>query len=285
MRVAVLGTGIMGAPMARNLLRAGHEVVVWNRTAEKARALEPDGATVADDPVGALHGVDAVMTMLTDGAAVEAVADATGPGLAGKLWWQASTVGMEATQALAELAAQRGATFVDAPVLGTKAPAEQGSLVVLASGADEALDRAQPLFDACGSRTMRLGGAGTGTRLKLVANHWVALVVNGLAETLALAEGLGLDGHTFLEAIDGGPLDLGYAHLKGPGMLDRDLPVAFPLRHALKDVDLLLRAAHLHDVDLGLAPAMRERFSRAVDQGLGDADLAAVFEVSRPSSR
>ena len=282
MNIAFLGTGIMGAPMARNLARAGHDVTVWNRSAEKAQPLAEHGAHVAQDPAASVAEAEVVVTMLTDADAVESVMREAAPAApAGAVWWQASTVGIEGTERLVALAAEHGPAYVDGPVLGTKGPAERGALVVLASGDAEAVQRCLPLFDAVGSKTIRLGQAGEATRLKLVLNHWVLVVTDGLAETIALAEGLGLDPNLFLEAIEGGSLDLGYAHLKVPGMIAGELPLAFPLKHALKDAELVLEAAQRHGLDLGLAPALRDRFARAAEAGHADEDMGMVVEASR----
>jgi 3-hydroxyisobutyrate dehydrogenase len=282
MNITFLGTGIMGAPMARHLVDAGHDVTVWNRSAEKARPLGEHGASVAEDPAAAMAGAEIVVTMLTDGPAVEDVMREAAPAAPeGAVWWQASTVGISANEALAALAEDHGLAYVDAPVLGTKGPAEAGELVVLASGPDAALDRLAPLFDAVGSKTIRLGAAGGGTRFKLVMNHWVLAVTDAIAETLAFAEGVDLDPASFLDAIEGGNLDIGYAHLKGPGMIAGELPVAFPLKHALKDAELILEAADRHDVDLGLAVAVRDRFARAADDGHADDDMGMVIAATR----
>src|SRR4051794_14045514 len=241
MRIAFRGTGTMGAPMARHLLAAGHDVAVWNRTRAKAEPLAEHGARVADTAAEAAVGAEALVTMLADGGAVADAVTQAAPA-PGTLWWQASTVGIAGIEALDLLARERGLTLVDAPVLGTKAPAEEGKLVVLASGPGAALDRCAPLFDAVGSRTMRVGEAGAATRLKLVCNLWVLAVTTGLAETITYAEGLDVDPAQFLEAIAGGALDIGYAKLKGPGMIAGELPVAFALAMALKDADLMLEA-------------------------------------------
>jgi 3-hydroxyisobutyrate dehydrogenase len=277
MRISFLGTGIMGAPMARHLVEAGHDVTVWNRSADKARPLGEAGASVAEDPAAAVSGAEVVVTMLSDGGVVEEVMREAAPAAAeGAIWWQASTVGIVATERLVALAREHGLAYVDAPVLGTKGPAEQGQLVVLASGDDDALDRLAPLFDAVGSKTIRLGAAGAGTRFKLVMNHWVLAVTDAIAETLAFARGLDLDPALFLDAIEGGSLDIGYAHLKGPGMIKGELPVAFPLKHALKDADLILEAGDRHDLQLALAGVVRDRFAQAADAGHGDADMGMV---------
>jgi 3-hydroxyisobutyrate dehydrogenase len=285
MRVTFLGTGIMGAPMARHLAEAGHAVTAWNRSADKARPLAEHGVHVADDVAAAVVGAEVVVTMLTDAVAVEDVmAEAAPAAPDGALWWQASTVGISGTEALAALAEEHGLVLVDAPVLGTKGPAEDGALTVLASGPDDALTRLAPLFDAVAAKTMRLGDAGTGTRFKLVMNHWVLTVTDAIAETIAFAEGVDLDPALYLEAIAGGPLDLGYAHLKGPGMIAGDLPVAFPLKHALKDAELILEAAERHELDLALAETVRDRYAQAADEGHADEDMAMVVAATRATS-
>jgi 3-hydroxyisobutyrate dehydrogenase len=285
MKIAFLGTGIMGAPMARHLAAAGHDVAVWNRSADKAQPLAEHGARIAEDPAGAVAGAEVVVTMLADADAVADVLGAAGDALpSGAVWWQASTVGIAGTERLVALAGERGLAYVDAPVLGTRGPAEAGELVVLASGDAEAVERCAPLFDAVGAKTVRLGAAGEASRFKLVMNHWVLGVTDMIAETIAFAEGVELDPALFLDAIEGGALDIPYAHLKGPGMIAGELPVAFPLRHALKDAELILEAAARHDLDLGLAPVLRDRYARAADAGYADADMGMVVEASRPSA-
>lgn len=280
--VALLGTGTMGAPMARNLLRAGLPVRVWNRTADKARALESDGATVAADPATAVDGADVVVTMLDAIDAVRETIAAAAPALdARQVWVQASTVGVAGTQGLAELAEELGPRFVDAPVLGTLGPAQDGTLVVLASGPDEAIDVARPVFDAIGSRTMRVGAAGAGTRLKLVANSWVLAVTTATAEAFALARGLDVDPRLFLEAVSGGPLDLPYLQVKGQAMLDDEYPAAFTVRNALKDARLVGDAAGDAGVRNGIATVAAEHLDRALQAGHGDADMAALYKGVR----
>jgi 3-hydroxyisobutyrate dehydrogenase len=277
MRVAVLGTGIMGAPMARNLARAGHGVTAWNRTRAKAEGLD---ARVADSPAEAVDGADAVITMLSDGDAVAAALD--GVTLGGEqVWWQASTVGLEATERLARLAGD--AAFVDGPVLGTRQPAEEGKLIVLASGPREARQRLAPLFEAVAAKTIEVGDeAGASSRLKLVLNAWIVSLVESLGETIALAEGLEVDPRRFFEAIEGGPLDFPYARMKGKLMLERayDEP-SFKLSLAAKDARLALEASH---GDLPLLEAVRAQMERAVEAGHGDHDMAATVEACRGRS-
>jgi 3-hydroxyisobutyrate dehydrogenase len=286
MRITFLGTGIMGAPMARHLAAAGHDVTAWNRTADKARPLAEHGVAVAEDAAAAMTGAEVVVTMLTDGRAVEDVMEEVAPAAgSGAVWWQASTVGVSGTEALEALAEEHGLTLVDAPVLGTKGPAESGELVVLASGPAAARATLAPLFGAVGSRTIALGDApGAATRFKLVMNHWVLALTTAIAETIAFAEGVDLDPALFLDAIEGGSLDVGYAHLKGPGMIGGELPVAFPLKHALKDADLILEAGDRHALDLALAHTIRDRYAAAAAAGHADDDMGMVVAASRATS-
>jgi 3-hydroxyisobutyrate dehydrogenase len=276
MRIALLGTGIMGAPMARHIAAAGQDVAAWNRTREKAEGIE--GVSVAGSPAEAVAGAEVVVTMLAD---ADAVADVMGEAIdsvdASAIWWQCSTVGIEGTERLHALADEHGLAFVDAPVLGTKQPAEEGKLTVLASGPSAALDTLAPLFDAVGAKTVRLGDVGEGTRAKLVMNHWVLALTTATAETIGLARALDVDPKLFLDGIAGGPLDSAYAQLKGAAILeDRTGDASFPLKHAHKDARLVVEAARANGADLGLAPAVQERFARADEAGLGDCDMAAV---------
>lgn len=284
--VAVLGTGIMGAAMTRNLLAAGMEVRVWNRSREKAEPIAESGATVADSPAEAAEGAGFVLTMLPEAGVIEEVAGG-GEGALSTLpddgiWLQMSTVGIEGHERLAALAKERGVTYVDAPVLGTKDPAEQGQLVVLASGPEEVRERCEPVFDAVGSKTLWLGPAGVGSRLKLVTNNWIVGLLGVLAETISLAEATGVDPARFLEVIEGGPLGLPYAQMKGKMMIEEDFPTSFALELARKDAGLVLDAAGAQDLRLTVAEAVAARFDEAISAGHGEEDMAAVYEAAKP---
>jgi 3-hydroxyisobutyrate dehydrogenase len=275
--VALLGTGTMGAGMARSIAAAGLPLRVWNRTPERAAPLS-DVAEVADSVPDAVRGADVVLTMLYDADSVAAtMEEARGHVGPEAIWLQQGTVGIDGTARLAKLADDLGVGFVDAPVLGTKKPAADGALVVLASGPDELRDRVAPVLEAIGSRTLWVGEAGAGSRLKLAANAWVFTVVEGVAESLALTRDLGLDPRLFLEAISGGALDAPYVGLKGTAMLDGSFDPAFALAGALKDADLILEAARDAGLELGVLPGVREHFARAVEAGHGDLDMAATY--------
>lgn len=283
--VSVLGTGIMGAAMARNLARAGHAVRVWNRTRDKAEPLAADGAQVADTPADAVRDADVVLTMLYDGDTVLEVMRQAAPALRpGVAWVQATTAGLEALGGLADFADEHGLVFYDAPVLGTRQPAEAGQLLVLAAGPSQGREAVTPVFDAVGARTVWTGddGAeGTASRLKLVANSWVLAVTNAVGETLALAKALGVDPQQFLDAIGGGGLDMGYLHAKADVILnDRYTPASFAVTTAGKDARLIVAAGTRHGVRLDVAAAAAERFRRAAEAGHGDDDMAAAYHAS-----
>ena len=273
-QVAFLGAGIMGAPMARNLAAAGHEVTAWNRTSAKAEGL---GATVAQSPAEAVAGAEFVITMLADAHAVDAAL--AGVELtADQVWWQCSTVGVEAIERLAQ---DTSAQFVDGPVLGTKAPAEQGALTVLASGPGRA--RLAEISEPVAATVWDLGdGISAGTRMKLVANSWVLALVEGLAQTIALAEGLGIDPRQFLDIIEGGLMDTPYAKLKGNAMIERAFDPSFPLALAHTDAGLMLDAARAAGLELSLPALIREQMGRATEAGHGDKDMSATFLASCP---
>jgi len=276
--VALLGTGTMGAGMARNIAAAGIPLRVWNRTAERARPLAEVGATVAGTAAEAVDGADVVLTMLFDTESVEsAITDARDSLAHGTVWLQQATVGVEGTERLSKLAEELGLVYVDAPVLGTKKPAEDGTLVVLASGPESARETVQPILDAIGSTTTWLGEAGQGTRLKLVANSWVLTVVEGIAEALILARALGVDPQRFLDVVKGGAMDAPYVQLKGRAMLDGDFAPSFGLDGAAKDAGLIVDAARAAGADVAVIEAVQQHFARALSEGYGDKDLSATY--------
>ncbi len=288
--VAVIGTGIMGAPMAANLASSGLDVRVWNRSREKAEPLADRGADIADSPADAAAGADVVLTMLADGGAVESVMSGERGALAAMgddaVWLQMSTVGIDATERLLSLAAQRGVAFVDAPVLGTRKPAEQGELMVLAAGPEALRERCAPVFDAVGREVRWVGvQAGAASRFKLVLNAWLLSLTETLSETIAFARELGVDPAEFLDAIDGGPLGLGYAQLKGKPMIALAFDeVAFSLSLAAKDARLVHDAIEaIEDAEsrLPFFAALDAQYARADELGHGHEDMAAVHHAAR----
>jgi 3-hydroxyisobutyrate dehydrogenase len=281
MRVAVLGTGIMGGPIARRLADAGHDVRAWNRTLERAEGL---GAEAAATPAEAVADAELLVTMLADGPTVDAVMREAAPAaVPGAVWAQTSTVGAEWTQRLAALAAEAGLVYVDAPVLGTRAPAEQGQLVVLLAGPEDARVTCTAVLPAIARKLVSLGDeVGSASALKLVLNHWILNSLENVAETVAFAQALGVEPERFLESIAGGGMDMPYAHMKTEVILSGKLDEpSFTLRLAAKDVELILDAASSAGVDLALARASLARMSQAIELGHGDEDMAATYYATR----
>ncbi len=279
--VAVLGAGgTMGKGMARNAAAADLPVHAWNRTPSKlddlagVRGIETF-ATAREAVVGA----DLVVTMLSDVEATLAAMSGPDGGAAGPegaLWVQMGTIGVEGSERCAELARDRGLEYVDAPVMGTKKPAEEGQLVVLASGAEDPRERLEPFFDAVGKRTIWLGPAGQGSRLKVVVNSWICAITEGTAEMLRLAAALGLEPGLALDAIEDGPLEAPYLRLKGEAMLKGDYTPSFRLALAAKDARLAVEAGEEAGAEIPMLEAIAAQMT-AVAATHPDEDLAVLF--------
>ncbi len=277
-RVSVLGLGIMGSAMARRVVGAGLATTVWNRSAARAAAF--DGvATVAPSAAAAVADADVVLSMLFDADAVRAVMSAALPAVRpGTIWLQCSTIGVAAAREFAGLAGAAGVRFVDAPVVGTKAPAENGTLTVLVAGSEDAVDEARPVLEAISAKVLRAGAqAPAASALKLAVNAWVATITAGIAQSLTMAARLGLDPDLVLESLRGGAADSPYAHLKGTAMLSGGFDPQFELVGLLKDVRLA-RAA-LPDLPQDLLAALEALYASAADGGSAHEDIAAVWRA------
>jgi 3-hydroxyisobutyrate dehydrogenase len=278
-RVAVLGTGIMGSAMARNLVSAGQSTTVWDRSPAATAALADAGALVGASPAEAVRDARVVITMLPDsdvvnsvifdGGVVQALAE-------GAVWAQMGTIGVTATTGIATRLGQLrpDVLFVDAPVSGSKGPAEAAQLLILASGPPAAAAVVRPVFTAIGRKTVWLGEAGQGSRMKLVVNAYMSILIEGVAEALELAGRLGIDTAKLAEAIEGGPLDAPIADAKLHKMERGDFAPEFPLEWALKDVDLALGAAA--EDELPVLAALSRQWRAAVDAGHGREDVSAA---------
>jgi 3-hydroxyisobutyrate dehydrogenase len=286
--IAVLGTGRMGAPIARNLLAAEFPVSVWNRTAARAEPLTEDGARLAATPAEAVKDAEVVLTMLADGNAIEGAMSGPDGALTalrpGSVWIQMATIGIDWTERLAKLAAEHDVELVDAPVSGSDGPAREAQLVVLASGPQELRVITEPVFDALGRKTLWLGPAGQGTRLKLLLNNWLATQVEAVAETIVLAEALGVHPHVFIDTIADSPLGSPYAVAKGRAMIDGEFAPGFALRMAFKDVDLALEAARELGTELPVTFALEPRWQQAIADGHADEDVAVVVSAAKPEA-
>ena len=280
--VAVLGIGAMGRGMAVSALRAGIPTIVWNRTMDATRDLAELGAEVAETAADAARRAAVVITMVTNADAVISIARDHGMLAAmapGAVWAQMSTIGVEGTDRVAAMAgAERpDVMLLDAPVSGSKDPAERGQLTIFASGPGEARARVAPLFNALGQRTIWVGEAGDGTRLKLVNNAWLAFASEAVATSLALARRLGLETEAVVDALDGSPLVSTWQTAKLRRIADGEFSAQFALSLALKDVRLALQAAG--DDRFAALACLADEWQQAVDQGLGEQDLTVVTRV------
>lgn len=281
-QIAFLGIGTMGHGMAESALRAGLPTTVWDRHPELTRDLAEHGAEVATTAAEAARQAGIVVTMVPDAAAVISVARDQGMLAAlapAAIWVQMSTIGLAGiNDVMALVAGERpDVVLLDAPVSGSKDPAEQGQLIIFASGPDEMRPRVGRPFNALGQRTVWVGAAGTGTRLKLVNNTWLALGTEAVADSVALGLRLGLDIDTVAAAIAGGPLVSPWQAAKLQRIAHDEFSAQFALSLALKDVRLALQAAG--DGSLAVLECLADEWQRAVDSGLGEQDLTIVTRV------
>ncbi len=277
MRVAFLGLGIMGQAMATNLVRAGHEVAVWNRTPGK----QPEGARVAASPAEAALGAEAVWMAVSDTAAVESVLfgpDGVEPSLTdGMIVVDSSTISPSATRKFAERVARKGAHYVDSPMTGSKVAAESGTLLFIVGGEEQTIERLKPLYAAMGKKIFRMGEVGKGQSAKLVMNLQIALIYEGFAEALTLAAKLGVDAETLMPLVQASMVKSGVVEYKAPFVLGRDFSANFPLRLMRKDIRLALDAAKEVRVKLPGLETVEEIYEMAIEDGHADLDYAATL--------
>ncbi len=278
-RVGLLGVGLMGTAMGHRLLDEGIEVIAWDHTSEHTRTIEERGGARAENPNEVVIGADVVITMLPT---APIILDVVEPLLedwpAATIWLQMSSVGAAEADQLTEVADAHGVTLVDAPVSGSTHPAEQGELTILASGPDSARESAEPVFEALGSRVLWVGEAGMGSRLKMAANHWMIAMTAALAESMHLCEAMGLDQQQFIDLLDGGPLGSAYGLQKLDEMKRHQYPAGFPVRLALKDLELVREVEQSSQATMPLLDVVLERFLTA-SENHADQDLAAIYEV------
>ena len=280
-RVGVLGVGLMGSAMGHRLLDRGIEVIAWDRNPEQISAIEERGGKRADEPTEVVRGADVVITMLPT---APIVLDVVEPLLEdwpeATIWLQTSSIGATEADQLTEVAQAHGVTLVDAPVSGSTHPAEEGELTILASGPDSARASVEPVFEALGSRVLWVGEAGMGSRLKMAANHWMIAMTAALAESMHLCEAMGLDQRQFIELLDGGPLGSAYGLLKLDEMRRHEYPAGFPVRLALKDLELVHEVEQSSRAAMPVLDVVLDRFLSA-NEDHADEDLASVYELRR----
>jgi 3-hydroxyisobutyrate dehydrogenase len=277
--VGLLGLGLMGSAMAHRLLDQGIAVIAWDRNPDHVRELEGHGGQSGETPREVVHGAEVVITMLPT---AEVIAEVVTPLLddwpKDAIWLQMSSVGAAEADQLTQAANARAVTLVDAPVSGSTHPAETGQLTILASGPDSTRAGLQPVFSALASRVLWVGAAGMGSRLKLAANHWMITMVAALAESMHLCQEMGLDQQQFIELLDGGPLGSAYALQKLDEMRRHQYPAGFPVRLALKDLELVSEVQRSARAPMPLLEVVLERFATA-SSAFADQDLAAIYEL------
>ena len=277
MRVAFLGLGIMGRPMASNLVKAGHEVAVWNRSAGK----EVEGARNAASPADAARDAEVVWLCVSDTAAVEQVlfgAEGVDQSLReGMIIADSSTISPSATRRFAERVARKGVRYVDSPVTGSKVGAEAGTLLFIVGGEEQTIETLKPLYAAMGKKIFRMGETGMGQSAKLAMNLQIALIYEGFAEGLTLAAKLGVEPATLVPLINASMVKSGVVEYKAPFVLQRDFTANFPLRLMRKDIRLALEAAKESRVKLPGLETVEEIYDMAVEDGHAELDFAATL--------
>ncbi|MDC9615013.1 NAD(P)-dependent oxidoreductase [Xenorhabdus khoisanae] len=279
--IAILGTGIMGFPIAKHIHNSGYTVHAWNRTFEKAQPLKKEGIYVFSEPQDAVKHADIILTVLNDSKAVFDVLNMAAPTISsGTILIQLSTIGNKATTELALFAENKGIILYDAPVLGSKQPAENAELVILASGPESEKSLIQPIFDVIGKKTVWISDqVGQSSHLKIVLNHWVFTLTHGIAESLLLAKSLGLDPHLVPDLLKGGPLDSTFMQGKAGAMLSDNYDPSFTITNALKDAKLVAESALSVGLDLDGIQASLQRFEKAAESGHGNKDMAATYLI------
>ncbi|MBE9597830.1 NAD(P)-dependent oxidoreductase [Pedobacter sp. MC2016-24] len=281
LKIGWAGLGNMGSPMALNLIKAGYELIVYNRNREKEKELLLAGATSAADLPNLAAEADIVFTMLADDAAVKSVYNEQDGLLAGaqagKLLIDMSTVAPETSRYLSKLCADKAVAFLEAPVSGSVQPAREGKLIILAAGAVQDFEKAKPLLDSLGKLTLHLGVAGSGSSAKVAINYLLAINVQALAETVLFAERNGISNADMLTIINEGACGNGIIKLKTPAILANNFPPAFALKYIVKDLKLAKGAG----LDSALSNPLLSTFEAAAADGLGDEDLMAVIKYLR----
>ena len=281
-KIGFIGMGIMGQPMARNILRAGYEIMVYNRTRDKTTPIAGEGARIASIPSEIGEWADIVILMLTGPEAIDAVlggGDGLLKSMSGGVIINMSTVPPSYTKNLVLKFRDRAIKFIDAPVSGSKKPAEDATLIILAGGPHEDIKRLEPLFLTMGKRVVYCGEAGQGSAMKMVVNLLLAIMMAGLSEAVSFGESLGLDTETILDTILSGPLGCGIFNLKRDMFKNNVFPAQFPLKHMAKDLGFIIDTAKESNAAISLGQAALRLYGDAMEKGLGDKDVAAVKKL------
>jgi 3-hydroxyisobutyrate dehydrogenase-like beta-hydroxyacid dehydrogenase len=283
-RVGFIGLGIMGSRMAANLAAAGYELTVWNRTAATAEAFGAEhGVSVATTPAELAAVSDVVIKIVVDGEQVEEILfgehGIVAGARAGTLCIDMSTISPEMTRSLGERLGEHGIGFIDAPVTGSSPGAQAGTLTIMAGGSEADLQRADPIFDVLGAKTVHCGALGQGQTIKVITNAIAASNAAVLAQALVVARGAGVDLAALTEVIDGGAADSRMAQLKLQPMVERQYDTLFRLDHMIKDVDFALKLAEAEGTPFDYAAQTRELMAEASSEGFGEVDFASLYEA------
>lgn len=283
MKYGFLGLGIMGGPMATNLIKAGHELVVWNRGREKCSPLSELGAEVMGTPREVVTACDITFAMLADPAASEAVClgpDGVLDGIEpGKGYVDMSTIDPDTSVDMGAAVTDCGGRYLEAPVSGSKQPAETGNLVFLAAGDETLFQDVGPALDIMGKKKVFLGELGQAARMKLIVNMVMGGMMTAFSEGLGLAKNCGLESNDLLDVLSAGAMANPMFEIKGPAMAAGNFPTAFPLKHMEKDLRLAVELGGNHVQILPMAETAQEFFAKALEQGLGDDDFSAVYRT------
>lgn len=281
-RIGFIGMGIMGVPMAKNLLKAGHALTVYNRTAEKCAPVAAEGAAIAATPLELTKACDVIIVMLTGPEAIDNAFfgdEGASEACDGKIVINMSTVSPAYSRELAANLDALGAAFVDAPVSGSKKPAEEGTLVILAGGEEKTISQVEPILLGMGKKVVRCGPAPNGSMMKMSINLLLGAMCEGLAEMISFGERGGLDRKTMLDVIMAGPLKNGLFELKAPMFEKGEFPAQFPAKHMAKDLKFVVDTAYETGASAPAAHVLLQLYRKAVAMGLGDDDFAAVFKT------
>lgn len=280
MKTGFIGLGIMGSRMAANLQKAGHDLVVYNRTAEKAEALVKAGARLAESPAAMAKDIEVIITMLSTPEVVREVAEEFLPAMSkGSFWVDVSTVNPSFSREMAGLSSEHEVKFVDAPVAGSKAPAENGELLFLAGGKQEELTSIAPLLDVMGKKTLYLEKVGNGANIKMLINLMLAQSMATFSEAIALGKSMGLPEDQLLNILTATPVVAPVMGLLKERLLDGNFDVNFPLKWIHKDIMLALDTASELSVPMPSLEQTEALYKDALDEGLGDLDFSAIYKA------
>jgi 3-hydroxyisobutyrate dehydrogenase/glyoxylate/succinic semialdehyde reductase len=282
MKAGFIGLGLMGSRMAANLLKGGHELIVYNRTASKAESLINMGAIPAALPVDTAKDTDVLFTMMSTPEAVKSAALSVNGFLGGAskklIWVDCSTVNPSFTKWMANAAAEKGVRFIDAPVSGTTIPAEKGELIFFAGGNESDIEEVTPLLNLMGKKIIHAGKTGMGTSLKMINNLMLAMVMESFSEALLLGESLGFTKEKLFEMLAGSPVAAPMLAGKKDNIINNNFDAQFPLQWMYKDMQLVALTAYENNIPLPSANVVKELYALAAKEGLGEMDFSAIYK-------